>query len=200
VAELAAHAWHDPMRVAASLDRGAPVASLLDLCARCGALYADLVLLAAALPLAAVPARSRDFRLTAVEARRLRSGRWRSWWAIIGSARDSLTRPLAIGFTTLGLAGLLVTTAPAFLPMVGSLAGASSGAAAPLDREMLAPAASDPVVMMLGSDPTTPPQEVSATDVAGDPVATVTISAGLFALGIGLFAVRRMAALGRRVR
>jgi hypothetical protein len=44
--------------------------------------------------------------------------------AILGTSRDALSRPLAIGLTTLGLAGLLVTAAPSL--MFGS---ASSGAA-----------------------------------------------------------------------
>jgi hypothetical protein len=198
VAELAAHARHDPMRIAGSLDRGAGLAPVLDLCARCAGLYAELVVLAAALPLAAVPARPRDFRLTAVEARRLRSSRWRSLWASIGSARDSLTRPLAIGFTTLGLAGLLLT-APAVLPIVGPLAGASSGAAAPLDREVV-PRPGDPDVMAIAADPTAPPRDAAVTEVSGDTDAVVTVSAGLLGLGIGLFTARRIAAHRPRVR
>jgi hypothetical protein len=43
---------------------------------------------------------------------------------MLGSSRDALSRPLAVGLTTLGLAGLLISAAPSFM-----LGGASSGAA-----------------------------------------------------------------------
>jgi hypothetical protein len=200
VAELAAHARHDPVRVAGSVDRGASRAPMLDLCARCAALYADLVLLAAALPLAALPARPRDFRLTVAEARHLRVRRWGSWWASVGSARDSLTRPLAIGFTTLGLVGLLVTGLSEVLPMVGSSAGSSSAASMPLDYRALATLPADREVTAIGADHAAPPPDVALTAVVEHRDAVSTVSAGLVALGIGLFAARQIAAGGRRVR
>ena len=52
------------------------------------------------------PARPRDYQLTPADAARLRPAGWRRWIAAIGSARDTFSRPLAVGLTTLGLAGL----------------------------------------------------------------------------------------------
>jgi hypothetical protein len=56
--------------------------------------------------------------------------------AILGTSRDALSRPLAVGLTTLGLAGLLVANIPSFsfasggatsAPMVGAPAGGDAG-------------------------------------------------------------------------
>jgi hypothetical protein len=99
-------------------------AALVAACTECARLHADLVALAAALPVAATPRRPRDFTLTAADAERLRRRGPRAWLRRIGSSRDTITRPLALGLTTLGLAGLLVATVPTVLP-------AGSGAAAP---------------------------------------------------------------------
>ena len=65
MADAVGHAGHDPLRVAEAVDRGARLAPVLDLCARCAGLYVDLVALTAALPLSALPARPRSFTLTA---------------------------------------------------------------------------------------------------------------------------------------
>jgi hypothetical protein len=200
VAELAAHARHDPMWVAESLDRGARRSPMLELCARCAALYADLVALTTALPMSAVPSRPRDFRLSVGDARRLERGRWRNWWAVVGSGGDSVTRPLAIGFTTLGLAGLLITASPALLPSVGGAIGASSAASAPLVREVASAEPTDVPFIALGVEPTAAPSEAPAMEVADDAAFTVGLSAGLLGVGIALFAVRRIADRRYRMR
>jgi hypothetical protein len=70
------------------------------------------------------PARPNDYTLTARDAQRLRSGGWRRFVAILGTSRDALSRPLAVGLTTLGLAGLLVANIPSFSFASG---GATSG-------------------------------------------------------------------------
>ena len=62
--------------------------------------------------------RPRDFTLTAADAERLRVRGWRRLLAAIGSTRDAFSRPLAIGLTTLGLAGLLVATIPALVARI----------------------------------------------------------------------------------
>ena len=67
--------------------------------------------------------RTRDFRITAADAARLRPRGWRGLLDAIGGARASFSRPLAAGLTTLGLVGLLVTTIP------GALSGLSFGSA-----------------------------------------------------------------------
>ncbi|MGK2849830.1 MAG: hypothetical protein ACSLFN_02815, partial [Candidatus Limnocylindrales bacterium] len=57
------------------------------------------------------------------------------WLRRIGSSRDTLTRPLAIGFTTLGLAGLLVATVPGALPgsSVGPVLSSVGNSVAPVE-------------------------------------------------------------------
>jgi hypothetical protein len=200
VAELAAHARHDPLLIAQSLDRGVRRSTMMELCARCAALYADLVALTMALPLSAVPSRPRDFRLSASDARRLERRRWRQWRAIIGSARDSLTRPIAIGLTTLGLAGLLVGAGQTLLPSVGAAIGAGSAGSAPHDRDAASAEPTNVPFIALGVEPTATPRGVAGTEVADDPAFTVAISAGLLGVGLGLFAVRRIADPGYRVR
>lgn len=201
MAEPAGHAGHDPMRVAQALDRGARLAPVMALCARCAGLYADLVALTAALPRAALPARHRAFTLSPEDARRLRLRGWRAWWSTVGSARDTITRPLAIGFSTLGLAGLLLTVAPGLLPMAGTAAGPD----ATVPRDL---AAAPPEVLASGtpgaaaSAPVHGPviAEVVSAEVAAGPPSATALSVGLLVVAGGLFAVRRVAVRGRAVR
>jgi hypothetical protein len=135
-----AHATHDPALVAALAARPADLtdaqrATARDLVAACGDcsdLLADLVALQVSLPTTATPTRPRDFRLTQVDAERLRAGGWRRVLGFFGSARDSVTRPLAIGLTTLGLVGLMVAMLPSV--MIGG-----GTAAAPTSMEAAAP-------------------------------------------------------------
>lgn len=193
------HAGHDPLRVAGALDRGARLSPVLDLCGRCAGLYADLVALTAALPIAAMPVRRRGFTLTADDARRLRPARWRAWWAVVGSARDAFTRPLAIGFTTLGLAGLLLTAAPTVL--VGMGGSSSSGAAAPeVDRMAVSPIPAAGGTPTLSAQPVDQPDGVPAAGTTTDPAATLALSLGLLGVGGGLFMARRVAVRRRPVR
>lgn len=193
------HAGHDPLRVAGALDRGARLAPVLDLCGRCAALYADLVALTAALPMAAMPVRRRAFTLSADDARRLRPLGWRAWWSAVGSARDAFTRPLAIGFTTLGLAGLMLTTAP--MVLVGLGGASSSGAAAPeVERMAVSPLPADGGPTTLGAEPIDPPKDAQAAGDTTDPSGTAALSVGLVAVGSGLFIARRVAGRGRPVR
>jgi len=199
---LAGHARHDPLRAAEAVDRGARPSPVLGLCDRCAGLYADLVALTTALPLAPSPVRRRDFTLSPADARRLRPTGWRTGWSRIGSARDTFTRPLTIGFTTLGLAGLLLTAAPTF-----SMFGASAGAAPAVTENLFAimgqPAEGTAHPAAAGtSAPGTsiPPRDVRAQPGTADHDSTVALSLGLLAMGGGLFAVRRIAGRGRRVR
>jgi hypothetical protein len=126
------HAAHDPLLVAALVDRDPDLTTaeraagraLVASCTTCAALHADLLALATATHDLPTPARTRDFRISPADAARLRPGGWRAWLGAFGSARDTVTRPLAIGLTTIGLAGLLVATVPGILTM-----GAGAGAA-----------------------------------------------------------------------
>jgi len=200
VAELAAHARHDRLLVAESVDRGARRSPMLELCARCAALYSDLIALTMALPRSAIPSRTRDFRLSAGDARRLGRGRWWAWSESFGSARDSLTRPLAIGFATVGLAGLRLTAGSRVRPLVGAAIGSGSAGSAPLVRDLATADPTDVPSGVLGVEPTAPAPELLVTDRAHDPDSAIALSAGLFGIGVGLFAARRVAGRRHRVR
>ena len=87
------------------------VDALLSRCTPCADLRRDLVAIAAAtraLPAPAVPAR--DFRLAPEQAARLQRGSWLRVALRPFAASGSAVRPMAAGFTSLGLAGLLVAT------------------------------------------------------------------------------------------
>jgi hypothetical protein len=127
------HAAHDDVLVASLVARAqdlepeeqAAARALVERCVECAALHADLVALsgvAAAMP---TPVRPRDFTLTSEDAARLRHAGLRGLFRRIGSARDAVTRPLAVGLTTFGIIGMLVGSVPGAFPM-----GASGGAAA----------------------------------------------------------------------
>lgn len=151
------HTAHDRLLIANLIDRSideaerARAEELLAACRECEQLFDDLVALSAATRSMAVPARPRDFTLSAADAERLRVRGWRRLLSAIGSSRDAFSRPLALGLTTLGIAGLLFATIPsafmasggaATLPAVGdALDGASGGAA---NQEMATQASEAP--------------------------------------------------------
>ena len=94
----------------------------------CG-LLDDLVAIRTATVTLPTPPRVDDYQLTPEDAARLRPGGWRRLVAAIGSSRAAFTRPLGVGLTTLGLAGLLVATVPSVLTgttALGPTAGAAS--------------------------------------------------------------------------
>lgn len=125
-----AHAAHDRILVASLADHSlapaerAAAEALVAICTDCAALHTDLIALRAATRAMPAPSRPRDFALSSQDASRLRSGGWRRFLTTLGSPRDALSRPLAVGLTTLGLAGLLVATVPSVLTGYG---GAASG-------------------------------------------------------------------------
>lgn len=131
-----AHARHDTFLVAAHAAGDLSDASLraveaqIATCSACAALHDDLRAIAAAtqsLAKVTIPASmaGRDFRLSPEDAARLDRGRgWRRLLAPLAGSGGAWTRPFATALTTLGLAGILLTTV---LPNLGGLAG--SGAA-----------------------------------------------------------------------
>lgn len=153
-----AHAGHDLVRVAEAADRDGRLPIELAGCPDCVALHADLVALAAALPAAATPTRPRDFTLSPADAARLRPRGWRRILRGIASPADAVTRPLAIGLTTLGLAGLLVAIVPGILP--GGVGGTTS-----TSGPLLAPAAAPAAEPMTTS---------TAPEMAASPAAEAT--------------------------
>ena len=206
----AAHADHDPLLVAAAVDRGAHLPPALAACPDCAALHAELVTLAAAVPSAALPARPRTYTLSQADADRLRAPAWRRWLGSIGTSRDAITRPLALGFTTIGLAGLLVATVPGALSS-GGAAGAATERYESI--QVAAPAASSGPNDLAGApapgaatsgdgeatDGGTGILETPATvQLAAPPDPMVVASVALMGAGLALFVVRRVAGRGNR--
>lgn len=190
------HARHDPLDVAAAADRGASLPMGLRLCVACLDLRADLAAVAAAVPMAAIPRRPRDFRLTAVDAARLRSHGWRRLLDAFGSARDEISRPLAVGFATLGVVGLVMTTVPAVLPMSG--AGAARASDAPYGAMVLESATGS----VAPGEPVTGamPQDAREDLHADGPSPLLLVSGALLGTGGVLFAARALAKGRRAVR
>jgi hypothetical protein len=126
------HATHDTLLIASLLDRtpGGPdrdrAEALLAGCDDCAALHRDLVALQAATRSLPTPTRPRDFTLAPGDVARLRPMGLRRFLALFGSSRDMFSRPLAVGLTTIGLAGLLVATVPGALFGQGTSAPALS--------------------------------------------------------------------------
>ena len=100
----------------------------------CG-LLDDLVAIRTATVTLPTPPRVDDYQLTPDDAARLRPGGWRRLVAAIGSGRAAFTRPLAVGLTTLGLAGLLVATVPSVLTGTTPLGPTAGAASAPQANE-----------------------------------------------------------------
>jgi hypothetical protein len=121
------HEAHDRLLIASLVDRSITeperdrAEAQLRSCDACAELHAELVALSVATRAMRAPARTREFVLTPADADRLRVRGWRRVLAAIGSSKDAFSRPLALGFTTLGLAGLLLSSVP--LPLGGATSG-----------------------------------------------------------------------------
>jgi hypothetical protein len=131
----ATHTDHDPLLIAAFAagDLGPTDRQQAELlastCADCALLEADLRAIAATTAALPVPARRRDFSLSAEDAARLRRRGWRGVLGVLASPRSAALKPLATGLTTLGLAGLLLAALPAI--QLGGSVAAPTGSAAP---------------------------------------------------------------------
>ncbi len=179
------HGTHDRLLIANLVDRSVGDAERargdeqLAACSECALLYDDLVALSAATRALPVPARRRDFTLTNADADRLRVRGWRRVLAAIGSSRDVFSRPLAMGLTTLGVAGLLVATIP------GALSGAFSGAASSPEqlstveaaRDAAGGAVANPESIMVGEASAAPPLASDSGPAIAAPAPSPTVSA-----------------------
>jgi len=167
------HAAHDEMLVASLADHSLPDAEraaaevLVASCRDCADLHADVVALRAATLTMPTPTRPRDYTLTADDAARLHSRGWRRLVSPFGTARDSFSRPLAAGLTTLGIAGLLVASLPSITGGITSGSGTLSavGAAIPPGPPLAAP----------GSNPAT--ENTSGAGAPAGPAAAPTAGA-----------------------
>lgn len=209
MADHGPHVRHDRFAIAAAIGGGAAPVTIRT-CPACGALYADLTLLRSAIRDAWTPRRVRDLRLSGVDGARLRPRGLRAALSWIGSSRDTSTRPLAIGFTALGLIGILLTGAP--IVSFGSSAAPSSemGSGAGILSAPETPAQSAAASAPGGAPSVAPdrgPAAVPSTDVSTGSGAgprtslldrssgTLLLSVGFLTLGLGLFGLRRS---GRR--
>jgi anti-sigma factor RsiW len=146
------HATHDAMLVASLADHSLPdsertvAEALIAGCRDCADLHTDLVALRAATVAMPTPARPRDYRLSADDAIRLQPRGWRRLVSAFGTTRDAFSRPLAVGLTTLGLAGLLVASLPSILTGGATSASGSLsalGGPAPAGAPLHAPGTND---------------------------------------------------------
>ena len=145
----AEHARHDLAIVAALAARAADMdetetataRAQVASCTACADALADFVAVQTTLPATATPGRPRDFRLSPADAQRLHRSGWRRFLTYFGSPRDGFSRPLAIGLTTLGLAGVLLASIPSASLMGGSGGAAPANEAAPIQQAAPAPGA-----------------------------------------------------------
>jgi hypothetical protein len=213
------HDSHDRLLIASLADRDIEPSDRVRAeaqaagCVACASLLSDLRSLAAATRDLPSPRRTRDFRLDDAAAARLRPGGWRRFVAAFGTGRDTLSRPLAAGLTTLGLAGLLMGSVPSLLTAAGAAPAelfsqsGDAGVRAPgeNDEGALAPATEGEPYAAPGDGGTAaeePAQERASTDTAAedptialapDPTGVsglIVVSGSLLILGIGLFALR----------
>lgn len=132
------HAAHDPELIAAAVGGmlDGPERLMADAwlatCSTCTELHDDLLAIASAQRALPTPTRPRDLQLTPADAHRLRPRGFRAILAAIGSSRDAFSKPLAVGLTTLGLAGLLVGTVP-FMRLGGAASTTLSTVGGPIN-------------------------------------------------------------------
>jgi hypothetical protein len=126
------HARHDALLISA-LAAGdlagaeqAAAGQLVLECPDCRVLHDDLLSLSSATSLLPAAPRRRAFTISPEQAARLRPTGWRGAVAAFAAPRMAFTRSLGVGLTTLGLAGLLLTSFGSF--SMGSAAGPAPAA------------------------------------------------------------------------
>lgn len=227
-----AHDTHDRLLIAAraagdlggrDLERADTILSTCDVCQT---LLAELRSIAEAthhLPPVARPA-DVDFRLTPARAAGLaRGGLRRRLLRPFGSAGSAPIRPLAMAFTTLGLAGLLLAALPllpyagggASLPTTGGAIETPSIQAGTLDRKAVPPGGAAVPVQpgaegTASAGPASPDAQATDDELlsfsaadrlrafdeppgSGGPTPLVLLSVAFLGLGIGLALLRRAA-------
>ena len=181
------HTRHDLFAIAEAVGAGSRPA-MLGACPACGALHRDLLSIQTAIRHAWAPRRPCDLRLSAADVARLRPVVWRRLLALVGSSRDTVTRPLAVGLTGLGIAGLVAANIS--IGAIGVI-GAAGGAAASVPPET-ATTVEQPV-----EDPAT--GDLRAEHERGpDPL--IVVSAASLAAGGSALGLRRLAARARAMR
>jgi hypothetical protein len=127
------HARHDALLISALAagdlagEEQAAATELVHHCTECRTLHDDLLALSSATSLLPAAARRREFTISPQQAARLRPTGWRGAIAAFAAPRMAFTRSLGVGLTTLGLAGLLVTSFGSFsLGLAGAAPAATT--------------------------------------------------------------------------
>lgn len=184
--DIASHARHDRLAIAAALGGGA-LPSTVRTCPSCGALHGDLLSIQSAIRHAWTPRLPRDLRLRSGDVAGGKRILWRRVADTFGSSRDAVTRPLALGLTSLGIAGLALANVSMGAPGDYRAGGASAAAS---------PEISDPVSVLIV---TTPGDSRTNHDAPG-PEPIMVVSAASLAVGGTLLGARRIASRRRAVR
>ena len=183
--DVGSHARHDRFAIADALGGGV-LPSTVRTCPSCGALHRDLLSMQTAIRHAWTPRRPRDLRLRRADLPGRHGRIWQRLVDAFGSKRDAVTRPLALGLTSLGIVGLLLTNV-SIGPRTFGLGGASATPSPDVTHALTAPHVSATID---GTAPTDPPRV--------DPA--VVISGASLAAGGTILGLRRIAARHRAVR
>src|SRR5262245_25206212 len=145
------HEQHDPILVVslasgdlATADRDyATAQNLVADCADCARLHDDVLAIASATKALPPASRTRDFRISAEQAEKLRPAGVRGVLARLTAPGGLFSRQLGVGLATLGVAGLLIGSLGSI--SLGGMAGAAPAASMPAsapEYAVQAPAAS----------------------------------------------------------
>jgi hypothetical protein len=184
------HARHDRFAIAEALG-GGPLPPTVGLCPACGAFHRDLLSIQTVLRHAWVPRRPRDLRLTTADVARLRPVLWLRLLLLLGSSRDTTTRPLAVALTSLGIAGFALANVS--LATIGT-SGAAAASAPPESATSVAGSQhGQPAI-----DQRPPDGDTLDGETQPDPV--IVLSAASLVAGGGVIGLRRIAAHARAMR
>jgi hypothetical protein len=215
----ARHALHDEELIAAfaggdvdDTSESERARSLVERCAMCRDLHADLTQIQAAIRAsgtaeqrAATPAPPRDYRLTAEDAVRLRPGttigrvaRRLGWRSRLAVGIAAFGRPVGAAMATFGIVGILVGSLTlGGSPLAMMTAGAGSTAAPGVDQQESAPGASDtrtsygPFVTGKEEQPGDPGTEGTRDAGASGSAILIGGSVAFVVLGLGLVLAAR---------
>jgi hypothetical protein len=184
-AAATAHARHDLTLVASLAARSSDVPEtvhgaardLVERCDECRDLLADLLAVQTAVRMVTTPTRPRDFTLTPLDAQRLAPRGWRAALGFFGSARDGFSRPLAVGFTMIGVVALLVTAAPS-IPLGGERILSTVGNAVPDSGQRAAAGASEPTAAGPAPAAAPAPSPAASGAVTSAPAEVAAAAAG----------------------
>ena len=190
--DVASHARHDRFAIAAALGSGA-VPATVRTCPSCGALHRDLLSIQVAIRHAWTPRRPRDLRLRCGDPSAGPQTAWQRLLGAFGSAGDRITRPLSIGLTSLGIAGLVLANLT-----VGFGASAASGFGFGAGGASLA---ASPEI----GDPASAPYPATPVDRSGNgatpgPDPLVIVSGASLVVGGTMLGLRHMAARRQAMR